>query len=272
MESAINWIEELQPLIVKYGMRLVIAIVILWIGLKVVKFLTKKFRANLEKREVSASLIPFLTSLFNTILRLLVIISVLGTLGVEMTSFAAVIASAGLAIGLALSGTLQNFAGGVIILLLKPFKVGDVIEAQGFMGSVYEIQIFYTIMKTFDNQHIILPNGKLSNESIKNYSSEETRRMVITAGIGYNDDIDKAKKICMDILTSDERVLKDPAPMVFVSELADSSVNLSVRGWARNEDFWAVYFEIFEKIKKEFDANNVSIPFPQRDVHMFKEN
>ncbi len=272
MDNAIQWLESLKPLITEYGLRLLGAILVLIIGLRIVKVLTNTFSKNLDKRDVSASLKPFLKSLFNTLLRLLVILSALGTLGVEMTSFAAIIAAAGLAVGLALSGTLQNFAGGVIILLLKPFKVGEVIDAQGFSGTVLEIQVFYTIIKTFDGQHVILPNGKLSNEAIKNYNREPIRRMVITAGIGYDDDIDLAKKILMEILTSDERVLKDPAPNVFVAELADSSVNLSVRGWATNEDFWGVYFEIFEKIKKQFDANKVSIPFPQRDVHMFKEN
>lgn len=265
-----QWINDLKPLIVTHGTRIVVALLVLWIGLKVVKIVTNQFKKAMDTRDVSPSLKPFLGSLVNTALRALVIISVLGTLGIEMTSFAALIAAAGLAVGMALSGTLQNFAGGVVILLLKPFKVGDFIEANGFSGTVSEIQIFYTILKTPNNQVIILPNGKLSNESLTNYSAEETRRLVVTAGIGYDDDIDKAKAICMKILEDDERILKDPAPQVFLSELADSSVNFTLRGWTKNSDYWPVNFEIFEKIKKEFDANDISIPFPQRDVHMHK--
>ncbi len=268
MDQVMNWINDLKPLIITYGSRILISIVILWIGLRIVKMISKQFKKRLDDRDVSPSLKPFLSSLVTTALRALVIISVLGTLGIEMTSFAAIIAAAGLAIGMALSGTLQNFAGGVVILLLKPFKVGDFIEAGSFSGTVSEIQIFYTILKTPNNQVIILPNGKLSNESLINYSAQDTRRMVVSAGIGYEDDIDKAKALLMDILKSDERVLPEPAPQVFVAELADSSVNFSVRAWTKNEDFWPLNFDIQEKIKKTFDANGVSIPFPQRDLHL----
>ncbi|TXC76207.1 mechanosensitive ion channel family protein [Luteibaculum oceani] len=272
METVTNWINDLKPLIVSYGTKILVAIIILWVGLKVAKMITKGFSKTLDKQDVAPSLKPFLTSVVSTLLKVLVFVSVLGTLGIEMTSFAAIIAAAGLAVGMALSGTLQNFAGGVIILLLKPFKVGDVIQAQGFMGTVSEIQVFYTLIKTFDNQVIILPNGKLSNESITNYSREETRRMVLTAGIGYDDDIDKAKKVLMDILTSEPRILKDPSPQVYVSELGDSSVNFTIKAWANSGDFWAVHYEMYEKIKKEFDANKIEMPYPQRDIHLFKES
>jgi small conductance mechanosensitive channel len=189
-----------------------------------------------------------------------------------MTSFVAIVGAAGLAVGLALQGTLQNFAGGVIILILRPFKVGDYVEGGGLAGTVNEIQIFNTILLTPDNVRVIIPNGKLSNENIKNYSAEDKRRVDMVFGIGYGDDIKKAKDTLYEILKANDKILSDPAPTVAVSELADSSVNFVVRPWVKNSDYWPTYFEIHEAVKKEFDAQGISIPFPQRDVHLFQES
>ena len=188
--------------------------------------------------------------------------------GIETTSFVAILGAAGLAVGLALQGSLANFAGGVLILMFKPFKVGDLIEAQGFIATVKEIQIFNTILKTADNRIVIIPNGSLSNGSMVNINQESTRRVDFVFGIGYEDDIDKAKSILNTLADNDSRVLKDPAKVIVLSELADSSVNFTVRLWAKTEDYWGVYFDMQEAVKKSFDQQGISIPYPQQDVHM----
>ncbi|MEJ2003570.1 MAG: mechanosensitive ion channel [Cyclobacteriaceae bacterium] len=247
------------------------ALLVFVIGLPVIRMITGAASRIMKKRNVDESLQPFLKSLLKNTLLVLLIITALSMLGVEMTSFVAIIGAAGLAVGLALQGTLQNFAGGVIILLLRPFKVGDYIVGAGEGGTVKEIQIFNTILNTPDNVRVTVPNGKLSNDNIKNYSAEATRRVDMVFGIGYSDDIKKAQNLLKEILTNDERVLKDPAPMVVVGELADSSVNFNVRPWVKGSDYWDVYFDIHQKVKEEFDANGISIPFPQRDVHLFQE-
>jgi small conductance mechanosensitive channel len=189
-------------------------------------------------------------------------------LGIAMTSFIAILGAAGLAVGMALSGTLQNFAGGVMILLFKPFKVGDFIEAQGFMGSVKEIQIFVTILTTGDNKTIIIPNVGLSNGSMINFSTQENRRVDWVFGIGYGDDVNKAKGIIREILESDERVMKDPAVFIALGAMADSSVNLTVRAWVNATDYWGVFFDTNEKVYNDFNAGGINIPFPQMDVHV----
>ena len=260
--------ETILEMIITYGPKLILAILTLIIGLWVVKGMTKSLSNILEKRGIDPSLKPFLKSLFGALLKVLLVVSVMGMVGIEMTSFIAILGAAGLAVGMALSGTLQNFAGGVIILILKPFKVGDFIEAQGFSGTVDSIQIFNTILKTPQNQTILVPNGGLSTGAVVNYSAEATRRLDQTYGIDYSDDISKARDIILRIVKEDSRVLKDPAPVVVLTELGDSSVNLTMRVWLNNEDFWNVSFDTMEKIKKTFDAEGVSFPFPQRDVHM----
>jgi small conductance mechanosensitive channel len=191
-------------------------------------------------------------------------------LGIHMTSFIAVLGALGLAVGMALSGTLQNFAGGVMLLIFKPFKVGDYIEAQGYSGSVKEIQIFNTILNTPDKKTIIIPNGGLSTNAMTNYSTEPLRRVDFTFGIGYGDDIDKARKIILDVIAQDQRILKDPAPFVGVVSLGDSSVNLTTRVWANAADYWNIFFFLNETVKKTFDQQGISIPFPQHDVHVFQ--
>jgi len=267
--SSANWYDQLLEMLKVYGINLLIALVILVIGWWLINRVVKLINGQLDKRSIDPSLKPFFKSLMLITFRLLLAISVLSTLGIEMTSFIAILGAAGLAVGMALSGTLQNFAGGVIILLFKPFKVGDVIEAMGYIGSVKEIQIFVTILTTPDNKTILIPNGSLSNSSLINYSTEPTRRVDMTFGIGYNDDIDKARKILTALIVADERILKEPAPFVAVSELADSSVNFALRVWCNSGDYWGIFFDMQENVKKTFDKESISIPFPQRDIHVF---
>lgn len=270
MENVNEYLDILTKMLVEYGPKVIGAIIVLLIGLRVIKAITNTTRNLMAKRELDASLVPFLTSMINIILKALLVISVMGMIGIEMTSFIAILGAAGLAIGMALSGTLQNFAGGIMILVFKPFKVGDFIQAQGFMGSVKEIQIFNTIMTTPDNKQIIIPNGGLSTSSMTNFSSEPTRRVDLTFGIGYGDDIDKAREVILGEVAKLPQVLQEPAPFVAVSELGDSSVNFATRIWVNSADYWTVFFAMNENVKKAFDANNISIPFPQTDVHIFQ--
>jgi small conductance mechanosensitive channel len=223
-----------------------------------------------EKRNVDITLRPFLSNLINWVLKAMLFVSVAGMVGVETTSFVAIIGAAGLAVGLALQGTLANFAGGVLILLFKPYKVGDLIEAQGYFGEVKEIQIFITKIITPESKTVIIPNGVISNGSMMNYSEVGFLRVDLTIGISYDSDIKKAKDILMKVMEEDPKVLKDPAPLVAVSELADSSVNLAVRPHATPADYWDVYFGILEKGKIALDEAKITIPFPQRDVHLFE--
>lgn len=267
-ESLYNEYKDVISTIVQ---SLALALVVLLVGLFVIRKLKAAFRRNMEKRELNPSLKPFLTSLFDGALKLVLIISILGILGINTASFTVVLGSMGLAIGLALQGSLANFAGGVLILILKPFKVGDFIAANGEMGTVHEIQIFYTHLTTPQNQEIIMPNGSLSNAAITNYSYHNTRRMDLTFGISYAADIDKAKELLKEIYEQDERFLRDPALDIFVEQLADSSVNIRFRAWAKNSDFWGVSNNLPEKVKKSFDANGINIPFPQMDLHLVED-
>ncbi len=255
----------------EYGPQLLLAIFTLVIGLWIIRLITKAVSHLMEKRDVNPSLSPFVKSMINMVLKVLLVISVMGMIGIEMTSFIAILGAVGLAVGMALSGTLQNFAGGAMILLFKPFKVGDYIDAQGYSGTVKEIQIFNTILTTPDNKTIIIPNGGLSTSSMVNYSTEKTRRVDFTFGIGYSDDIDKAKAVLNDIVKQNELVLKKPEAFIAISELADSSVNFAVRVWVKSADYWSVYFDFTEKVKKAFDKENISIPFPQSDIHLYNE-
>jgi small conductance mechanosensitive channel len=268
MQDLTSYSDQALTLLMAYGPNLILAILTLAVGLWVIKAIVKALARTFEKKEYDPSLETFILSLTRILLKVLLVISVVGMLGVQMTSFIAILGAAGLAVGLALSGTLQNFAGGVMILIFKPFKVGDVLEAQGFIGSVKAIQIFNTILKTPDNKTIILPNAPLSAGTMVNYSTEATRRVDLSFGIGYDDDIDQAKAAIQALADADDRILKDPAPFIAVSELADSSVNFVVRLWVNSVDYWGVHFDMIEAVKKEFDRRNISIPYPQRDVHM----
>jgi len=265
-------LDTLIDLFVVWGPKFIGAIVALIIGLYVAGLIARSVGRVMEKREVDPSLRPFLGGLVSALLKVLVVVSVLGMVGIQMTSFIAILGAAGLAVGLALSGTLQNFAGGVMILLFKPCKVGDYVEAQGFAGTVHEIQIFNTILKTPDNKTVIIPNGGLSTSSMVNYSTEPTRRVSWTFGIAYGDDIDKAKEVLRGLLEENELVLKDPAPFVELSELADSSVNFAVRAWVKAEDYWTLHFAMLDAVYRKFAEAGLSIPFPQMDVHLHKQD
>ena len=254
--------------ILTYGPRLIAAILTLFIGLWVVKILTRIINNLLHKKEIDPSLTPFLKGLFSGVLKLLLIVTVLGMLGVEMTSFIAIIGSMGLAIGLALSGSLQNFAGGIIILIFKPFKVGDFIQADSFSGVVHEISIMHTVLKTVNNQTITMPNGNLSNNNITNFSTEQTRRADWVFGVAYGDDAEKTKLVLENLIAQEKRILAEPAPFIALNDLSDSSVNFVVRAWTKTADYWDVYFKMNENVYKAFTEEGLSIPFPQMDVHL----
>lgn len=254
-----------------YGQLLLMGILILIIGFWIAGMITSGTKKLMDKRGLDPALQSFLGSMLGITLKVLVVISALSTMGIEMTSFVAILGAAGLAVGMALSGTLQNFAGGVMILILKPFRVGDILEAQGYTGMDNEIQIFNTILKTPDNKTIIIPNGGLSTGSMVNYSTEPRRRVDWTIGIGYGDDVDKARAVIKGMIDADSRILKDPAPAIVVSELADSSVNFAVRAWVEAADYWNVFFEMNENVYKTFDKEGLNIPYPQMDVHVHKD-
>lgn len=265
-------LEQVNNAVLTYGPKLVGAIIVWIIGGIVIKAIVKGFDKLLNVRKLDESLKPFLKGIVAALLKVMLVISVLTMLGIEMTSFVAILGAAGLAVGMALSGTLQNFAGGVMILIFKPFKNGDVIEAQGHVGLVSEIQIFNTILKTPDNKTIIIPNGGLSNGSMVNYSSEETRRVDWTFGIAYGDDTTKAKEVMMSLMKDDPKILNDEGkePFVAVSELGDSSVNFAVRAWVNAPDYWDVFFRMNEKIYNTFGKEGLNIPYPTMDVNVIK--
>ncbi len=261
-------LKKITELTMVFGPRLIAAIAVLVIGWWVVKAITRAVERNIDSQEVDETLKPFVVSVVNILLKTMLVISVLGMLGMQMTSFIAVLGAAGLAVGMALSGTLQNFAGGAMILLFRPFKVGDFIDAQGHAGTVSEIQVFNTILKTPDNKTVIIPNGELSNASMVNFSTEEERRIDWTVGIGYGDDVDQARQVIKALCDQDARILKEPELLIAVSELGDSSINFAVRAWVKAGDYWPVYFEMNEKIYKTFDQEGLNIPYPQMDVHV----
>ncbi len=263
-------LDQLSQIGIEYGSKLLGAILVLIIGIWVIKIISRAIGRIMDKSKIDVSLKPFLTGLINILLKTLLIISLLGMLGIQMTSFIAMLGAVGLAVGMALSGTLQNFAGGVMILIFKPFNVGDFIEAQGYMGIVKEIQIFNTIVTTPDNKSIIIPNSGLSTSSMINYSTEEDRRVDWTVGIAYGDDIDKARFVIQKLCENDSRILKTPEVFIAVSELADSSVNFTVRAWVKSPDYWAVFFDFNENVYKTFAKEGLNIPFPQMDVHLHK--
>ena len=262
-------LKELQTLGADYGLKIIGALATLIIGIWISKRLAKVTNHLLLKKNVDETLTKFLTSLIKIALITFVIISAVDQIGVETTSFVAIIGAAGLAVGFALQGSLSNFASGVMLIIFKPFKVGDYIEAGGVAGFVEVIGIFVTTLVTPDNKVIFVPNSSVTGGNIINYSAKDKRRVDMVFGIGYSDDIDKAKQVINSVLNEDSRILKEPAPQIVVSELADSSVNFSVRPWVNSADYWEVYFDTMEKIKKKFDEENISIPFPQRDVHMY---
>ncbi|WP_166257038.1 mechanosensitive ion channel family protein [Marinobacter salicampi] len=266
--QASELIQQAITMVMTYAPKVLLAIATLIVGLWLIKRLINVMDRKLGAKDPSLN--KFVCGLASAILKILLIISVASMIGIATTSFIAVIGAAGLAIGLALQGSLANFAGGVLILVFKPFKVGDTIEAQGFLGAVLEIQILYTIVNTFDNRRVIIPNGELANSSLVNVSIYDTRRCDLTFGIHYDDDIDKAKAICKRLVEEDGRALADPAPRISVGSLGDNSVNLIVRPWVATDDLWPFYWDMQEKVKKAFDEEGITIPFPQRDVHLYQ--
>jgi small conductance mechanosensitive channel len=254
--------------ILSYAPKVLGAIVVLMVGLWIVKLFSNLIGKVIRNSIIDDSLEGFLISLISILLKIMVYISSIGMLGIEMTSFIAILGAAGLAVGMALSGTLQNFAGGVMILLFKPFKVGDYISAQGHSGSVKEIQIFVTQLATPDNKTIFIPNGPLANDSLINFSAQETRRVEWVFSISYGDDVEVAFEVLRTLLVSDDRILNDPEPFMALSKLAESSVDITVRVWVKGADYWSVYYRMNEEVYKNFSSHGLRIPFPQTEVHI----
>jgi small conductance mechanosensitive channel len=263
---------KIWELVTIYGIKVLAAVVIFIVGKWVAKAIRGLVQRMMRKAQMDVTLLKFVGNLTYIALLAFIIIAALSQLGIQTTSFIAVLGAAGLAIGLALQGSLANFAAGFLMILFRPIRVGDYIEGAGVAGTVEEIQIFTTTLVTPDNKTVIIPNASLTGDNIVNWTMKGTRRVDMVMGIGYDDDIDKAKQIMADILAEDDRILKDPAPQIAMIELADSSVNFVVRPWANASDYWGVYMGITEKIKKAFDANGISIPYPQRDVHIYQHS
>jgi len=262
--------ENVQHYFSLYGWNVIGAILILIIGRIVTGVIVGVVDRVMQKSNIDGTLTRFVLGLTKALLMTFVVLAALERLGVETTSFIAILGAAGLAVGFALQGSLSNFAAGVMLIIFRPFKEGDYVEAGGVSGSVMEVGIFTSILKTPDNKKVIVPNGQITSDAITNYSAHDTRRIDMVFGIGYDDDMRKARQIMQDIISADERVLKDPAPQIAVSELGDSSVNFVVRPWVNTPDYWAVRFDLIEKIKAAFDEQGISIPFPQRDVHVYE--
>ena len=262
--SSGEWLQKLEPL----AINLVLALVIYLIGTWVAGLITGFANKVMELRNVDEVLRGFLNSILAVVLKFIVILIAIEQLGIDTTSLLALLGAAGLAVGLALKDSLANFAAGVLLILFKPFKIGDYIEAGGTAGVVEQITVFSTVCRSGDNKEIIVPNGQIYSGTIVNYSAKPTRRIDLVIGIGYDDDIKKARDLLKDILDKDERILEDPEPVIAVNELADSSINFVVRPWVKSGDYWAVKWHLLETIKLTFDENGVSIPYPQQDVHM----
>ncbi|MGL1959358.1 MAG: mechanosensitive ion channel [Colwellia sp.] len=268
IEKIEHYIQMVGEMSLQFGIKFLLAVVVYFIAQWMINKTIRLMEVAFDKKQVEATLRQFLLSIIRTSLKVIQIIIFASMIGIETTSFIAILGAAGLAIGLALQGSLANFAGGVLILLFHPFRKGDLIDAQGHLGCVHEIQIFNTILITADNQRIIIPNGLLSNGCVKNINIEGTRRVDFVFGIGYEDDIAKAKTVLSALVAEDERVLKDTVTDIWVGEHGDSSVNLYVRPWVNSADYWPFYFGMMERVKIAFDKEGISIPFPQRDVHI----
>ncbi|WP_106793678.1 mechanosensitive ion channel family protein [Aquimarina sp. Aq78] len=262
-DQFVKWLWDFIP-------GLVSAIIILIVGIWVINIISRMLRKFFKKKDYDETLEKFLYDFLNLGLKVLLVVLVVTQLGVQSSSLVAILGAAGLAVGLALQGSLANFAGGVLILFFKPFKIGDFIEAQGIQGTVKEISIFTTKLNTFGNQLAILPNGKLSNDNIINYSEEGKRRDNITIGVSYDSDIKKAKQVLLDLVNEQDKIVQDPLPVVVVTELGDSAITLSLRYWTLTEEFWDIHFYTLEEAKKRLESDGISIPFPQRDIHLYQ--
>ena len=265
-------LETAQTTGVAFGLKLLAALVIFYVGRIVARILQKGLRKMLQTQAVDKILETFVCNLAYWAIMIFVIIAAINQVGVQTTSLIAVMGAAGLAVGLALQGSLSNFAAGVLIVIFRPYRVGDWVEAAGISGSVEQVQILTTILKTGDNKQIIVPNSQIMNSIITNYSANDTRRIDMIVGVSYSDDLDKVRKTLEELVASDERILKDPACTIAVSELADSSVNFVVRPWASTADYWSVKFDLTEAVKKRFDKEGISFPFPQQDVHLYNQS
>lgn len=253
-----------------FGIDLAIALVIFFVGRILISLVVRGMSKAMQKNDVEKTLETFVCNLVRMALLIVVIIAAIGQLGIQTTSFIAIFGAAGLAVGLALQGSLSNFASGVLIVLFRPYKVGDFVEAAGIAGAIEQVQILTTIFKTGDNKQVIVPNSQVMDSIITNYSANDTRRVDMVVGVSYDDDLDKVRKTLEDIIAADDRILSEPAVTIAVSELADSSVNFVVRPWCATADYWAVKWDLTEAIKKRFDQESISFPFPQRDVHLYK--
>lgn len=266
-------LRELTEMTVGFVPKLLVAILILWVGMKLAKMVRKLIVKALERRNAEPSLKSFLGSLVDVLLKAMIIIMAMDVVGIKATSFIALLGAMGLAIGMALQGTLQNFAGGVIILLMKPFKVGDYIECGQFKGYIQEIRIFHTVMRPFNGRTIVIPNSELSNKSLINHTKEENIRLDVVASVAYGSDLEKVKEVLMEVINNEPLIQTEPkAPVVAVSELGNSSVDLSMWMWVKVEDYWTVWLRIRENIYNAFYRNNITIPFPQMDVHITSDS
>jgi len=269
MEEAAGKLQELATI---YGLNLLWAILTFFIGRWVAQFLTKFVRRLMDKAEVEAALAGFAANVTYILLMVVVVLAALNKLGIQTTSFVAILGAAGLAVGFALQGSLSNFAAGVMLIIFRPFKAGDYVEAGGTAGTVEEVQLFTTQFCTPDNKQIIVPNAQITGGKITNYSANDTRRIDLVVGVSYDDDLKKVRSLLESILKEDQRILDHPEPTIGVLELAESSVNFAVRPWVKTADYWGVYFGLMEAVKERFDAEGISIPYPQRDVHVIEEN
>ena len=257
-------------MVTTWGLRVVGAVAVLLIGRGVAQWLRSAIRKTMERKEADPTLVPFISGLVYWLVLLLVVVAVLGLFGIPTASFVAVVGAAGLAVGLALQGTLSSFAGGVMLLVFRPFKAGDLVEVAGSLGTVQEVGIFSTVLHTPDNVRIMIPNSSVFGQVIKNFTANDRRRIDLVVGVSYDDDLERAGRTIDRVIRSDDRVLDDPAPVVAVSEMADSSVNFVVRPWCRTEDYWDVRWDLTRRLKEELEADGCSIPYPQRDVHVFQ--
>ena len=262
--------EKVQTLGIDFGIKAITAVVIFYVGRIVARFVAKGIRKAMQSQKFDKILESFVSNLAYWAMMMFVIIATINQIGVQTTSLIAIMGAAGLAIGLSMQGSLANFAAGVLIVMFRPYRVGDFVEAAGISGTVVQVQILTTVLKTGDNKQVVVPNGQIMGSIITNYSANDTRRVDLTIGVSYDDDIDKVRSTLQDLIDADERVFKDPAPLIAVSELADSSVNFTVRIWVNSSDYSAVKYGLTEAIKKRFDKEGISFPYPQRDVHLIK--
>lgn len=267
-----QWIEQLRTVFTDFGLRIIAAIVIFIIGRWAASLVRKAVKRLMARSNSDPTLVSFTSNLAYIAVLAFIIAAALAKLGVQTASFVAVLGAAGLAVGLALQGSLSNFAAGVLLLILRPFKAGDYVEAGGTAGIVRDIQILTTTLMTPDNRRVIVPNSKIMGDTITNVSAEDTRRMDLVFGVGYDDNLDHVKTVIKDVLAQEGRLLSDPAPTIGILELADSSINIAVRPWVNAADYWGVYFDLMETMKKRFDAEGINIPYPQQDVYVHQKS